>query len=161
MDILECAIKMENEARIHYEKLAEIAPLPELKRLFSLLAAAEDEQSAALVRLKAKFAVAEEKFSALSDAVCVFRPLIDKKTYVERMNIDPDAYRYVVKQEEESIEFYKELLKQTDNEPARHLLAMLLAEEEKHLSIVENIYSFIESPRTYLAWGEFSNLETY
>jgi hypothetical protein len=34
-------------------------------------------------------------------------------------------------------------------------------EEKKHLNIIENIYSFVESPRTYLAWGEFSNLEAY
>jgi rubrerythrin len=161
MNILDCAIKMENEARDYYEKLAEVAPLPELKSLFSLLAAAEDEEIAALVRMKAKFAVADEKFSALSDAVCVFRPLLDSRDYIEQLDIDPDAYSHVIKQEEESIEFYRELLKQADDEPTRQLLTMLLAEEEKHLSIVENIYSFIESPRTYLAWGEFGNLEQY
>ena len=30
-----------------------------------------------------------------------------------------------------------------------------------NLSIVENIYSFVESPKSFLAWGEFSNLKEY
>jgi hypothetical protein len=37
-----------------------------------------------------------------------------------------------------------------------------IAEEERHhLEVMENIYDFVESPRTYLAWGEFSNLREY
>jgi hypothetical protein len=38
---------------------------------------------------------------------------------------------------------------------------MIAEEERKQLNIVENIYSFVESPKTYLAWGEFSNLKEY
>lgn len=161
MNILECSIKMEKEAKIHYEKLAEITPLPELKTLFSLLSAAEEEQVAALERIGKELITAGSEFAALSDAVCVFRPLLDSRAYIAQLNIDPDDYSHIVKQEEESVAFYKDMLKQTDDEPTRKLLARLLAEEEKHLSIVENIYSFIESPRTYLAWGEFSNLAEY
>ncbi len=36
---------------------------------------------------------------------------------------------------------------------------MLAEDEKEHLSIVENIYEFVEKPRTFLAWGEFSNLK--
>jgi rubrerythrin len=35
---------------------------------------------------------------------------------------------------------------------------MLAAEERRHLNMVENIYDFVEAPRSFLAWGEFSNL---
>ena len=38
-------------------------------------------------------------------------------------------------------------------------LLQLAEEERRHLEVVENIYAFMESPRTYLAWGEFANLE--
>jgi hypothetical protein len=30
---------------------------------------------------------------------------------------------------------------------------MIAAEERKHLNIVENTYSFVESPKTFLAWA--------
>ena len=46
-------------------------------------------------------------------------------------------------------------------EETRELLLMIAHEERKHLSIVENIYTFVESPKSYLAWGEFSNLKEY
>ncbi len=35
----------------------------------------------------------------------------------------------------------------------------MVDEEKEHLSIVENIYDFVEKPRTFLACGEFSNLK--
>ncbi|WP_243688852.1 hypothetical protein [Geotalea toluenoxydans] len=40
MNIFDCAIKMEEEARINYEKLAAATPVSELKNLFTMLAAA-------------------------------------------------------------------------------------------------------------------------
>jgi len=40
-------------------------------------------------------------------------------------------------------------------------LCMRLADQEReHLSKIENIYSFVEDPWTYLEWGEFSNMKT-
>ena len=36
---------------------------------------------------------------------------------------------------------------------------MLAEEERRHLNVVEHIYDFVEAPRTFLAWREFSNLQ--
>ena len=49
MDIFKCAIKMEEEARSYYEKLAAAAVVPELKNLFTLLSESEQEHHDALV----------------------------------------------------------------------------------------------------------------
>jgi hypothetical protein len=38
---------------------------------------------------------------------------------------------------------------------------MIADDERKHLDIVKNIYTFVESPKNFLAWGEFSNLKEY
>lgn len=38
---------------------------------------------------------------------------------------------------------------------------MIADEERKHLSIDENIHDFVESPKNFPAWGEFSNLKGY
>jgi rubrerythrin len=37
-------------------------------------------------------------------------------------------------------------------------LRRIAEEERRHLNIMENIFDFVESPKTFLAWGEFSNL---
>jgi len=39
------------------------------------------------------------------------------------------------------------------------IMFKIAKEERKHLSIVKNIYSFVESPKYFLASGEFSNLK--
>jgi hypothetical protein len=50
---------------------------------------------------------------------------------------------------------------QETNPVAAGLLRKLAEEEQLHLQVIENIYDFVESPRTYLAWGEFGTLREY
>jgi rubrerythrin len=70
---------------------------------------------------------------------------------------DPDLYKFTVKEEEQEIKFYESLAAKAQDEPTRKSLLMLAEEERKHLTTMENIYDFVEAPRNYLAWGEFSN----
>lgn len=161
MNVFDCALKMEEEARTHYEKLAEAAPVPELKNIFTMLASAEAEHHEALVKMKGELDPAAAVFKSLDDAACAFRPLLGKRDLMAELRDDPDGYRHVVKEEEESVRFYEDLAAKADTEEAKKLLLSLAEEEKRHLSIVENIYSFVESPQTYLAWGEFSNLKEY
>ncbi len=161
MNIFDCAIKMEEDAKEYYTDLAKFSTVPELKSLFSLLAAAEDEHRAALVGLKEKNDPQKVSFNALDEAACVFRPILDRRELMTELKDDPDAYRHAVLKEEEGVRFYEELAARAEDEESRDVLLMIAREERKHLNIVENIYSFVESPRTYLAWGEFGNLAEY
>ncbi len=161
MSIFDCAIKMEEEAREYYEDLARVATVPELQNLFSLLAAAEQEHHDALVGMKEKMDPQKITFGALEEAACVFSPLLEKRELVAELKDDPDAYRHAITKEEEGVRFYEELAARAEDEAGREVLLMIAREERKHLNIVENVYSFVESPRTYLAWGEFSNLAEY
>lgn len=161
MNILDCAIKMEEEARAYYENLAETVTVPELKNLFSMLAAAELEHHDALACMKAKVEPQKVRFSALEEAACVFKPLLDRRELIAELKDDPDAYKHALQKEEEGVRFYEELAAKAEDGATREVLLMIAREERKHLNIVENIYSFVESPKTYLAWGEFSNLKEY
>jgi rubrerythrin len=161
MNIFDCAIKMEEEARMYYEKLAKATAVPELKNLFSMLAAAEQEHHDALVEMKGRIDPKKARFKALQEAACLFKPLMAKRDLMAELKEDPDAYRLVVKEEQEGVRFYEEMAAQAKDEETREILLMIADEERKHLNIVKNIYSFVQSPKTYLAWGEFSNLEEY
>jgi len=97
----------------------------------------------------------------LQEAACVFQPLLAKRDLMAELKEDPDAYQLVVEEEKEGVRFYEELAAQAKDEGTRRILLMIAAEERKHLNIVENIYSFVESPKNFLAWGEFSNLKEY
>jgi rubrerythrin len=152
---------MEQEAGTYYEKLAASISVAELKNIFTLLAAAEREHLAALQKMKDNVAPAKADFPDLGEAACAFKPLLGKRNLMAELADDPDAYGHVVKEEEESIKFYEDLAAKAEDGATRRLLLDLIEQERKHLSIVENIYAFVESPKTYLAWGEFSNLQEF
>lgn len=161
MNVLDCAIKMEEEAKSHYEKLAANAKVEELKTLFTLMASAEDEHLEALKKMRESTDPVQARFNSLNDAACVFRPLLGKRELMAELQDDPDAFKHVVKEEEDSIKFYEDLAAKADKEDTRKLLLQIADQERRHLNIVENIYSFVQSPKTYLAWGEFSNLKEF
>jgi len=162
MNILECTIKMKQETRTHYSRLAESVTDNELKRLFSLLAAAEDEHIDKLIALKATMNddMNASAFKPLDESVCVFSPHIDPRHLADTLRHDPDVYRHVVHEEEETIEFFDQLKEQAENEQMKRICQVLADKEREHLTMLENIYFFVEEPRTYLEWGEFSNLKS-
>jgi rubrerythrin len=161
MNILECTIKMKNETRTHYERLAESVTDDELKRLFRLLAAAEDEHIQKLAALQNDMNKRKVKdLNRLEESVCVYSPHIDPRHLAEALSHDPDAYRHVVQEEEETIEFFDQLSNQADSEELKRICRLQAAKEREHLTMLENIYFFVEEPRTYLEWGEFSNLKS-
>jgi rubrerythrin len=161
MNILECTIKMKRETRSHYDKLAKTVANEELKRLFSLLAAAEDEHIEKLVLLQNNTnRLKVQDLDRLDESVCVYSPHIDPRHLAEALRHDPDAYRHVVQEEEETIEFFDQLSDQAGSEQLKRICRLQAEKEREHLAMLENIYFFVEEPRTYLEWGEFSNLKS-
>jgi rubrerythrin len=159
MNILECTIKMKRETQAHYERLSEAVAEKELKRLFSLLAAAEEEHVEKLEVLKDNMnKVGDLSFDKLDESVCVFSPHVDPRHLAETLKDDPDGYLHVVQEETEAIEFFDQLKEQADDEQVKRVCQVLADKEREHLTMLENIYFFVEEPRTYLEWGEFSNL---
>jgi len=161
MNILECTIKMKNETRSHYERLAEVSADTEMKHLFSLLAVAEGEHINKLVELMGDIEKSDaQDDNRLEGSVCVYSPHIDPHNLADALRNDPDAYRHVVQEEEETIEFFNQLSNQAESEQMKEICRLLAEKEREHLAILENIYFFVEEPRTYLEWGEFSNLKS-
>jgi rubrerythrin len=158
MNVYDCAIAMEQDARRRYDDLAARVALPELQRLFALLALAEEEHHQHLVHLKAG-AGGHGDFGALDGAACLFRSLMGRKKAVAALKRDVDLYQHLVDREEESIRLYEELASKAVRDGEKSQLLRLAEEERRHLNMVENIYAFMEFPRTYLAWGEFANLQ--
>lgn len=161
MNIFDCAIKMEEKARKYYEKLAADTDVPDMKNLFTMLAESEQEHHDALVALKESKRHIMAEFKDLQEAACHFKPLLANSDLLVGSNVDSKVYLNIVKEEENGIQFYLDLAAQTKNENARKVLLMIAKEERKHLSIVKNIYSFVESPKSFLASAEFSNLKEY
>lgn len=158
MNVFDCAIKIEEEAREFYEKMEAETADQEIKTLFSMLVAAEEEHLNTLRRMKVSLEPGQGQMNTLHAASCAFRPLQSKRDFLADMKNDRDFYLHAVREEEQDIKFYEDLASRTNDEPLRSKLLMLADQERKHLETIENIYSFVEEPKNYLVWGEFSNL---
>lgn len=157
MNVFDCAIKIEEETKAYYEGLEAEAREPEMKVLFSMLAASEEEHQNKLRRLRKRISGAQ--LEGLNGSSCSFRPILTQRELLEEAGRDPNLYRFAVGNEEQEIRFYEELATRAQDERTRKSLLMLAEEERRHLQKVANIYSFVETPRTFLEWGEFSNLK--
>jgi len=156
MNVIECTIKMRKEAQANYANLAQAVTDKELKRLFSLLAAAEDEHIDKLRGINEELKAAAAVDNRLSESVCIYSPQVSARNLGKALRHDPDAYIHVLKEEEETIEFFDRLAAESDRDSIRKVCLAAAEKEREHLQVIENIYSFVEDPRTYLEWGEFS-----
>ncbi|MBU5614507.1 ferritin-like domain-containing protein [Geomonas azotofigens] len=157
MNVFDCAIKIEEETKAYYEGLEAEAMEPEMKTLFSMLAASEEEHQRRLRRLRKRMQGAT--LEGLNGNLCRFRPLLSQKELLEETDRDPNLYRFAVGNDEQDIRFYEELASAATDEMTRKGLLLLAEEERRHLQKVTNIYSFVEDPKTFLAWSEFSNMK--
>jgi rubrerythrin len=160
MNVLDFALQMEADGKAYYEKLAAESSSKELQNLFTLLAAAEQVHFDALMARKKEAAFTGVESSLLDEARNIFERLMAMKGEGS-FRYDADGYRHAVKAEEQSIGFYDDAANREESPDVKRLLRALADEERIHLNIVENIYDFVESPKTFLAWREFSNLKEF
>lgn len=158
MKVLDFAMNMEADGKAYYERLASDSDEKELKNLFNLLAQAEQSHYDALLARKNQTAFATLESKTLDLAKNIFQRLMEMKSGGP-FKVDPDGYRHAIKAEEQSIRYYLEAAEKERDPEVRRLLGALADEERIHLNIVENIYEFVESPKFFLAWREFSNLK--
>ncbi len=158
MNVFDFAIRMEEDGMKLYGKLAEEANEPELKTIFNLLAEEERKHRDIFEAMKKGENPSAADSIALEKARNAFRKLMERKDPLEILRKDPDGYRYSIKAEEDFIRLYEDLAEKEKNGHVANLLRRIAEEERRHLNIMENIFDFVESPKTYLAWGEFSNL---
>jgi rubrerythrin len=161
MNVFDFALKMEEDGRAYYQKLAAEANVPEFKTIFAMLADAEQEHHDAIKAMKKGVPAEQVDSKVLEKAKNVFQKLLERKQTLASLKADPDGFKNAIRIAEEGIKLYEELAGKETNPVAAKVLLMLAEEERKHLEIMENIYEFAEAPHTFLAWGEFSNLKEY
>jgi rubrerythrin len=156
MNIFDCAIKIEAETIQYYEGLMAESRDPQMRSLFSLLAASVAEHRENLLKLKA-MAGGRKTDLLMDSAVCSFKPLLTQQELLEAAKNDPDLYQFTVKEQEQEIRLYEKLASMNGDSEAGSALIMLAEEERRELETVENIYAYVEEPMTYLESAEFSN----
>ena len=160
MKVLDFAMQLEADGKEYYEKLAAGTDSQELKKLFSLLAEAEQAHYDALLARKNEKNSDPIDSQILEQAKNIFQRLMERKESIGpgALKVDAVGYRHAIRAEEQSIGFYLDAAELEQSPELRDLWRALAAEEKLHLNIIENIYEFVESPKYFQEWREFGNL---
>jgi len=162
MDVFAFALKMEQDGKSYYLKLAAGTAIIGLKTIFAMLAEDEQKHYDVIQNMKDNAgANTMADSSVLEKAQNVFAQLIADKNTITAMTEDLDGYIHAMKIEADSVRFYESAAEKEKDEKAKRLLLQIAEEEKKHYNIIENIYEFVLKPKYFLAWGEFSNLKEF
>lgn len=159
MNSFSLALNREAELRDYYSSLAEKAVVTGVKSIFFLLAADEQRHYQMIQALAASTAteIASDS-SSTETAKGILETFRGDTTVAARLQTDLAAYEHALAAEMNSMEFYEHLIAAEADSCRRKTLEIILAEERKHYSIVENLYEYVLKPSYYLNWVEFGNL---
>jgi rubrerythrin len=162
MSALDVMARVEEDELRFFETAGAATTDPELKELFAILADNQRHHLDDLERAKGSVAGGEMDAAAVKRTARMvngLRRMFSPRDVVKGLN-DPDAFDRVEKAEDGMIDLLKGMAAVEPEERMRRVLELLAEKEREHLATMENIYDFVETPRTYLAWGEFSNLRS-
>lgn len=161
MNTMEFLNRFENDCLSFYRTLADETDVPELKNLYGLLADSR-KRHLDLLETVAETVRGEDLSSDLAEraghVVNGCRMAMSARNLDKEMRGDADAFGHVFRAEDEMIRLCEGMAREEEGEKAKALLNWFVEDEKRHLEEIEGIYEFVEAPRTYLEWGEFSNI---
>ena len=161
MQLLEFAIQMENEGRQYYLDQAEKNRDNALNRIFLLLAEAEKEHENLLHKRLSKEDYTLNEDGSTSKVKTIFDDLKDYKVNDFRSTTQLDVYRLAVDIEEKSIDLYRKMLEESDNDKDKKLFEFLLKEENQHLILFDELVKMLNRPEEWVEAAEFGLREDY
>jgi rubrerythrin len=161
MNIFEFALEKEKFSEEYYRDLANRANHMGLKNILTMLADEEAKHYQTVERMRT------ETPEQVTDT-----PLLERAREVfEKMRVSPrkfsflvteaELYRKACKIEEQSKKFYLEQAEKAQDPGQQQVFKILAQEEDKHLYLMENIYSFVSRPETFLENAEMYHFNDY
>ena len=161
MNAIDYMTRFEQDGLHLYELLEFEAENKEMKTTFGLLANRQRRHLEALHALERESAGKVTDSALVEKTNCLvngFEQLLEARDIHAALKNDPDAFGHILRAEQECIKLMAGMAHAESDAGNKRLLYQLVEEEKAHLENIENIYEFITTPRTFLEWGEFSNL---
>jgi rubrerythrin len=161
VDIFEFALEKEKFSEEYYRDLAHRASHAGLKNILTMLADEEAKHYRTFERMR------EETPEKVTDV-----PILDRAREVfEKMRVSPGKFDFLVSEaqlyrkacqiEEQSKKFYLEQAEAAQDPDQERIFRLLAQEEDKHLFLMENIYSFVSKPESFLENAEMYHFDDY
>lgn len=162
MNVYDFAMKMEEDGKAYYERMAQQTDHKGLETIFRRLAEDEQKHYETFRQLKSgSGAPSMQDTTILEDARNIFETLSGSTESPGKAKSDLDAYQKAMKLEADSFALYEDAAEKEENGEVKKILLRVADEEHKHFNILSNIYHFVNAPNEYLAWREFSNLDEF
>lgn len=157
MDILVYAIKMELDGERYYIEQAEINRGNSLYNVFMDLAKDEGDH-AKILEDKARGLLYKKNVSVQSSLKNVFAEILGSKD-VSSYQDQLEVYKMALEKEKQSIDLYKKLLSESISD--KDIYNYLIAQEEEHCEILEEIIKIVSRPKDWVEAAEFGQREEY
>lgn len=161
MDYLRFAIKMELDGEKYYLEQAEINKDNNLSTIFEFLAKDERKHAELLENKLNNLPYELKEDEALAAFNNVFENSEDFKLETKMDPKQIDAYRLALKKEQESIDLYKKLEKETEDKEGKELFKFLVEMEKKHYKIFDEIINHLRHAEEWVEDAEFGIRDTY
>jgi rubrerythrin len=158
MDMLEFAIKMEQDGEKYYETQAALHQADGLKVVFTMLAG-EERKHAGILRNKQNGAPYTLDKPERPDLKSVFSGLASLQGDLKPAPDQLDAYRMALDMEQRSIDLYMKMLAEPGSD--RKLCEFLIKQEQGHYAIIEELVKLVSRPAEWVEAAEFGIREEY
>jgi rubrerythrin len=162
-NIWDVAKGIEEKSRDYYAKLAGETSVTQLKGVFETLSREEQRHYDLFSRVEAGSTDSGDlvKGKAIEEAKDIFGKMRTELTVPETIEDAESGYEKAADFERTSIEQYRKMLDEVENDDTKAVIRFLIGEEEKHLRLMEALVVFSRRPKQWLEDAEFYHLEEY
>ena len=161
MKILVAAIEMETDLEKYYLKQAKINKGNELEQIFTMLANDEKEHASILRSKLEEIDYSLEDSKSLQETKDLFKNMEDFNLDIKELPSQLDSLRFALDMEKKSIDAYKKMQTESDNEDAKEVFEFLIRQEKKHFEIIEELIFHLNKPNDWVEDAEFTQRHEY
>ena len=161
MGIFEFAMEKERFSEEYYSDLANRANHVGIKNILTMLADEEAKHYRTVERMRTETPEQVTDVPVLKRAREVFEKMRDSPKEFDFLTSEADLYRKACQIEEQSKKFYLERAEEAQDPDQKRVFKLLAEEEDKHLVLMENIYSFVSQPESFLENAERYYFDDY
>jgi len=150
------ALKIEREGKKFLLEAAEKSEHPAAKRTFEYLASQEDNHAEKIQKMYQAISDTgesipmEEDSESPEEKIAGFnRRLAELKDEVRATAGDIEAYKTALEMEEDTEEFYREKIKETDDPNIKRIYEYFISEESAHSVMLRSCLDFMEDPASW------------
>lgn len=140
MSIYEFALKMEEDGKNYYKKVAKTCADECLKEIFEFLALEENKHYNIFRNMKNKNMDANfNSESNLNQYTTIFQNKSQSELLKSLSQVQTNIYVTAAEDEKKSISLYEKMSKEVETEEERKILLNIIEEEKKHLKFLEDL----------------------